>query len=400
MKIIKNILKVAGITFLSLAIISSLVLFFINKYPVFKASKKIEGIEKESIEDINIDKKIIALGEASHGNKEFQELRLDLFKNLVKNNDTRAFLLECDYAEGLIIDKYIKTGEKINNPSKYFSFDIYHTKEMDNLINWMKDYNKDNKNKLSFYGIDFQNPEKAAGPIKSYVKENNIDINLDSLKLLKKDQISIKDIEKSTLKKDLESLKSQTSDEKIKNLLENVLKSFDYFSMDSNDYIKMNEVRDERMAFNVSFIESIEKKIMVSGHNGHVGKISPSYRPMGKILKENYKDDYYIIGTDYFKTRVNIRSLVDRDRKIKKFESADILAYQAKDVGQYFLDFAAIDDDIDKILENEINMGSLGEGYSPIMKIMPQSHRIKGNPKDYYDAMVFVYETEPTNIKK
>lgn len=400
MKIIKNILKVAGITFLSLAIISSLVLFFINKYPVFKASKKIEGIEKESIEKINIDKKIIALGEASHGNKEFQELRLDLFKNLVKNNDTRAFLLECDYAEGLIIDKYIKTGEKINNPSKYFSFDIYHTKEMDNLINWMKDYNKDNKNKLSFYGIDFQNPEKAAGPIKSYVKENNIDINLDSLKLLKKDQISIKDIEKSTLKKDLESLKSQTSDEKIKNLLENVLKSFDYFSMDSNDYIKMNEVRDERMAFNVSFIESIEKKIMVSGHNGHVGKTSPTYRPMGKILKEKYKDDYYIIGTDYFKTRVNIRSLVDRDRKIKKFESADILAYQAKDVGQYFLDFAAIDDDIDKILENEINMGSLGEGYSPIMKIMPQSHRIKGNPKDYYDAMVFVYETEPTNIKK
>src|SRR5699024_8287895 len=105
MKILKNILKVAGITLLSLFLISGLTLFFINKYPVFKQAKEITGIKKEArkVDEINFpNRKIIALGEASHGNKEFHKMRLDLFKNLVKNNDTRAFLLECDYAEGLI----------------------------------------------------------------------------------------------------------------------------------------------------------------------------------------------------------------------------------------------------------------------------------------------------------
>ena len=401
MKIIKNILKVAGITFLSLLIISGLALFFINKYPVLKASREIPEIKDQSqkLSEVNLaDKKIIGLGEASHGNKEFQQMRLDLFKNLVKNNDTRAFLLECDYAEGLIIDDYIKTGEKIENPSKFFSFDIYHTKDMDDLINWMKDYNKDHKNVLSFYGVDFQNPEKAVEPIRKYLKENNM--AMDSLKVLEKDKISMDDIEKSGLKKDLQDLKVQASDPKFKNLLENVIESFSYYKMDSKDYKAMNEFRDERMAKNVVFIENLEKNIMVSGHNGHIGKSSPAYKPMGEILKEKYKDDYYIIGTDYFKTRVNIRSLVDGKRKIRKFESADTLAFQAKNLGQYFLDFSDIDNEnIEKILEAGISMGSLGEGYSPIMKIMPQSHRIRGNPKDYYDAMAFVYEAGPTDVK-
>lgn len=51
---------------------------------------------------------IVGLGEASHGNVEFQELRLAVFQNLVENYGFRAFGLELDYGEGLLLNDYIQ----------------------------------------------------------------------------------------------------------------------------------------------------------------------------------------------------------------------------------------------------------------------------------------------------
>ena len=43
-------------------------------------------------------------------------------------------------------------------------------------------------------------------------------------------------------------------------------------------------------------------------------------------------------------------------------------------------------------------MGSLGEGYTPIMKFVPYSYRIEKSPKEIFDSMIFVYEASPTDI--
>ena len=53
----------------------------------------------EPVENITVPEsaKIIALGEATHGNAEFQQLKLEVFKLMVKNNGVRAFALEGDY---------------------------------------------------------------------------------------------------------------------------------------------------------------------------------------------------------------------------------------------------------------------------------------------------------------
>ena len=53
----------------------------------------------EPVENITVPEsaKIIALGEATHGNAEFQQLKLEVFKQLVKKNGVRAFALEGDY---------------------------------------------------------------------------------------------------------------------------------------------------------------------------------------------------------------------------------------------------------------------------------------------------------------
>ncbi len=43
-------------------------------------------------------------------------------------------------------------------------------------------------------------------------------------------------------------------------------------------------------------------------------------------------------------------------------------------------------------------MGSLGEGYTWMMRIVESSYRPKALPVSLYDAMIFVYEGEPIEI--
>ena len=181
MKIIRKFIKISLILALGLIILIGFGLLLWTKIPEIKASRKIKDIKTyaKTIDQIKIGEnvKIVGLGEATHGNKEFQKMKLDLLKNLVENQKIRAFALEADFSEGIIIDQYIKSGKKEKNPASNFSFPIYHTKEMNDLIEWMRNYNQNHKDKISFYGFDMQNPEKSVDIIKDYVKKENIQIN-------------------------------------------------------------------------------------------------------------------------------------------------------------------------------------------------------------------------------
>ena len=63
--------------------------------------------------EIPASTQIIALGEASHGNAEFQQLKLDLFKILVEHYGVRAFALEGDYGGCEVVNRYIHGGSGI-----------------------------------------------------------------------------------------------------------------------------------------------------------------------------------------------------------------------------------------------------------------------------------------------
>ena len=43
-------------------------------------------------------------------------------------------------------------------------------------------------------------------------------------------------------------------------------------------------------------------------------------------------------------------------------------------------------------------MGSLGEGYSFLNKILPNSYRINDVPAELYDGMIIVINATPTDI--
>lgn len=176
--------------------------------------------------------------------------------------------------------------------------------------------------------------------------------------------------------------------------------------MNYNDS-EYSSLRDKFMAKNVSWIVEEEKNygnthIFICGHNGHVAKQGTSYKVMGEYLAETYGENYFVIGTDYYKTECNMPKL-DGERTTHSFTSADPLAAQVKymESDMVYLDFDTVPKTETKLynaIHTRTYMGSLGEGYSFIMKVLPYTHRIYKVPSEFYDSMILIYEATPTEI--
>lgn len=420
MKILKKICKWVIILIVSLITIIAVADAVWVYGPQILATQRIDAINPyaQSVSDFDIpdEAKIIGLGEATHGSREFQELKLSVLKTLVKKEKVRSFALEIDFAEGLTINNYIHENQgNLNKIVKNLSFTIYRTDQMKALIKWMKDYNagKPESDQLSFYGFDMQNPEIGVELVSNYGQRLNFltDEELKTLKpIINIGKMSDKEKEAaiSTLKKLQTAIDNSTPSSEgqlISHNISCILNSFDYYQKTSSDYVTMTNTRDQYMADNVTWIQNFEERkgrsrMMISGHNGHVSLKEAHYNSMGSRLREKFQKQYFVIGTDYFHTRVNINNIgADIGRSNHYFNSADPLAAQARRFGnsRYYLDFTSVDKDsqVGKIISKPMSMGSLGEGYSFLMTFLPMSNRVKQIPKNLYDAMIFIYKANP-----
>ena len=102
-----RIWAVAGIILLGIVAVSSIYSHF-GGFGTGPCADETEFMQyADQVDNIKIPEKtkIVALGEASHGNVEFQQLKLSLFQNLVENAGIRAFALEGDGRSDLLYAK-------------------------------------------------------------------------------------------------------------------------------------------------------------------------------------------------------------------------------------------------------------------------------------------------------
>ena len=416
MKILKRILLGFVI------IISAAALFWFGRFKAedISAHKKISDINSymKTVDDIKISDNVnvVAIGEAAHGCKDFQELKLSVLKKMVKDYDFRAFALEADYGECATINRYIQGGDgDIESIVKTFSFPIYRTKQMEELISWMREYNNtvSEGKKLRFYGFDMQNPETSYEFLKNYciskglTSAEEFDKNLDCIE---KGEVSVESAKAvidfvTGLKEKIGDIDVANADDRDAVFeLNTVRQSMETFTKSDESYYTL---RDGDMAGNIEDILDIEKRIgsgriVIAAHDGHIAKVGNGYTSMGAVLSNDLKEAYYSIGTDFWKVTDNIKVLEKEKRSIQSFISADPLAAQARFVKdkQYLLDFADIKEgsSLYSLINSPLRMGSLGEGYTWMMRIVESSYRPKALPVSLYDAIIFVYEGEPIEI--
>ena len=295
----------------------------------------------EPVENITVPEsaKIIALGEATHGNAEFQQLKLEVFKLMVKNNGVRAFALEGDYGGCEQVNRYIHGGEgTAQEAAAAIGFSIYRTEEMAELISYMRQYNESalEGEDLRFYGFDMQRLSYSMRFLKESCKE--LEVDTTNLQKLVEGENWSSECDLSTRTETLTQVKKELES---KNGSENAIHFVDILMQHSELQTLTNDdgatLRDQSMAENVQWILQQEQrngheKIFVTGHNSHVAKWG-SFDSMGKLLSKDAANGYYVIGTDFYKTHCNMPTSSPEKRTIQVFYSHDPLAKAAKLAG-------------------------------------------------------------------
>ena len=456
MKILGKFLKILGKIVLTLtAFLIVCILFYFGKLKLeeLQSHREIKAVQTEmkplSAEYIPENISILSIGEAAHGCKEMQELKLSVFKEMVEKRGFTAFALEADYGECAEINRYIEGGEgSTEEMVQKFAFPIYHTKEMAELISWMREWNESapEEKKVRFYGFDMQDPEGSYAFLKDYslshklTTEEEFSKNLDCIK---DENFSLNEKNAGEVIAFLDSLKekAEKSPEEAQNGAGNIADEQDatekQASNDNQDSTENKEfqerqdflmelntvrqaaetwlskedssvLRDRDMEENVKKILEIEQKIgsgklVISAHDGHIQKENPIYNSMGVLLTKDFGEAYYAIGTDVWKVTDNIKVLGEAKRTVQSFVSVDPLAAQARFAKgkQYALYFSGITDEKSKVyqlIHNPMKMLQLGEGYTFVMRFFPNSYRVKSEPVQRYDGMIYLYEGKPIEI--
>ena len=369
-------------------------------------------IDKDAKLDSIFNKvRIFGFGEATHGTKEFFNLKFKFFKYLVKNQGVRNFAIEASYANCIAINNYIK-GQK-NDPKellKNIGFWIWNTQEVLELIEWMKKYNVDKiqSNQINFYGIDIMDCSNSAKIISEHLTENLYENKTQYLDILSFYTIknNTKYLNKNILKNHLivmNELKEILKSSEVKNKelyisLQNSIIQYINFRIDYRQ-----EIRDKEMSENINQIlhfNGNESKIFIWAHNFHIKKNNITYTnefAMGHFLKEKYGNEYYSLGFDFATGAFNAYSI--KNKKIEIFSITEPMTktssklFNESSFDSFFLDFNSISkiDILNNYITSKVNYRGIGSTYNPKMV---ENEKLK----DAYDGIIFVKQTQASTL--
>ena len=382
--------------------------------------KYISGIEELEVPE---GTRIVALGEATHGNREFQQSKKEVFEVLAEKYDIRALIIEGDFGGCSLVNDYIQGGDGDSRElTKHLGYRLYRTDDMKSLIEWMHTHNMNvpEDQKVRLYGMDVQRSVDNIRVLKNFYnkvdieKANEISSKLDELFGTEDDSYVKERVDEiieytSSLSADIDVNKDDYvaalgNDEVFRAGLAAQALNYYINLMEKENY--SNKYRDGSMKALVDKVLEFEEnehksELMMASHNGHMTKNQSSkFTFLGKDLYDELGDKYFAIGTDFYISDCN---LPGKDGRITvEFCSDDPLAFNMKSTGMTkgLLEFSDVNEDSDlyNYISKKIPTGSIGEGYSIGMERIKKSHEVNFAPSDMYDAMILYYEVEPTNI--
>jgi erythromycin esterase len=118
------------------------------------------------------DAEIVALGEATHGSREFFELKARLIRYCVEELGTRTIGFEANAGEALAVDEYVVHGE--GDPREAIEglyFWTWAVESVLDLVEWLREFNADRPldDRVRFYGIDAQYTRGPADRLQAYL---------------------------------------------------------------------------------------------------------------------------------------------------------------------------------------------------------------------------------------
>ena len=373
-----------------------------NSYESLKGSNPEKSYEDLMfLKDELNGKTVIGVGEATHGTGSFFQFKDRLFRFLVEEMGFRAFAIEVPMSSCDGINKYVQTGEGNIESLIEQNTSVFATKELLELVKWMREYNKTatDSEKVRFYGFDVQDTYFGYSPFEDYYKRINsgyfkevTEINKNNFSLFSKvlDDLKTNKDEyiKASSSKEYDFIEKLAYNKKLSN------------TMNISD-------RDKEMKNNILWVQNYEKnyynneKVMLWAHNSHITKEEDTAYAMGNLLSKELGNYYYAIGFDFYSGRFNTE---DNSRKPvglgvtqsneNVFSGKIHSIFPDEEMIYFKVDKAINDPKIKEAFTGEVNMYNVG------WKEVSSMVFLHGNPcniKNSYDGVVYFKNTFESN---
>ncbi|HZM86878.1 MAG TPA: erythromycin esterase family protein [Blastocatellia bacterium] len=129
--------------------------------------------EMQPLKKIVGEARVVSLGEATHGTREFFQLKHRMLEFLVNEMGFNIFAIEATMPESFDINEYVLTGRgDLAKALAGIYFWTWDTEEVLEMIEWMRRYNADAQHtrKVKFYGFDIQSAARAAKVTLAYLR--------------------------------------------------------------------------------------------------------------------------------------------------------------------------------------------------------------------------------------
>jgi len=380
------------------------------------------------------NRRLIGMGEATHGTHEFQAVKFRMLKFLVEKMGYRLFGIEANFTKCRQVDDYVLYGKgDARTAINGTYFWTWKTKEMLQMVEWMHTYNlnKPDTTKVKFYGFDMQYDSVACKLIKDKL------IKLDS-NYYKAHFYSLSNLRIAVKSSQVYTKFSKQGADSVKALLNNIKAYIDanrvlflkLYSAENMEYLKRDvrlveqcldmdleynkhqynnhgywsdkngsAIRTRCMAENVEWIldhEAPDSKMMIWAHNFHIGKTD-----MGSYLKKKYTNQYYAIGFDFNKGTFRAVDLIDH-RGLTNFTVGNAEPGSSGNIFSQF-NIPAFFFDIESTVKTNspaksfftktLRHRSISAGYGDTW----ESNMYLPEPLySYFDGLIFINDTTPT----
>ena len=264
---------------------------------------------------------VVGLGESTHGTSEIYKMKDRITRYLAKNENFDIFSLEAYMQQAYLANDYtIKNTATINEALQNLVFFVWKTKEMSEMLQWMKKYNNGSQ-KILFTGFDMQDSSESIKQLSNaFSEDKEITQKIEKLSSAVKEFVGEN---KGNTKSYV--LQKEHADiiypiiRKLKTKINEIPKFSEVEKSWQNQNVRIIEQllekssinRDKFMAENFLWIKehNPNSKFIISAHNGH---ISNSKNKMGKFLKDKLQNDYITFGFAFFDGEYTARGTKDK----------------------------------------------------------------------------------------
>jgi protein-L-isoaspartate(D-aspartate) O-methyltransferase len=380
------------------------------------------------------DRRVVLLGEASHGTSEFYRARAAITRRLIEEHGFEIVAVEADWPDAAAVDRYVRhrpARERAEPPFQRFPTWMWRNTDVAAFTDWMHRHNEsvaDPARRAGFYGLDIYNMSGSIAAVLRYLDE--VDPEAAAIARERYGCLTPWQKEPSTYGRAVLTAGYRKCEQAVIDQCRELLASrLDYAAQDGERFLDAAQnarlvasaeryyrimyyggadswnLRDTHMFETLEHLleaRGPQSKAIVWAHNSHIG--DARYTDMGavreelnigQLCRERFGDEAALIGFGTHTGTVAAATDWDGDMEVKRVRPSHRDSYERlchdSGVARFLLDLGRDEALRRRLLEPRLER-FIGVIYRPDSELM--SHYADASLPQQFDAFVWFDETQ------